>query len=206
MRIPIWSIVSRTAKEKPFVPKQTAIKAALCGRFFFARREVHLQWNMQANRPSYTLEEAKKKAELYCAYQERCHLEVRNKLLGMRMIPEAIDVILGHLIEEGFLNEGRFTEQFVLGKLRQKSWGRLRLQQELRQREISSFAINRGLRIIDESEYLQLFDSLCCKLWEQSKGKQHSARLHKLRDGLRYRGWEAEMIYEAIGQKMQMKK
>ena len=161
---------------------------------------------MQENIPSYTLEEAKKKAELYCAYQERCHKEVRNKLAEMRMIPEAIDIILGHLIEEGYLNEGRFTEQFILGKLRQKSWGRVRVQQELRQREISTFAINRGLAAIEEEEYRQIFDALCDKLWDQSKGKHPSTRLHKLRDGLRYRGWEAEMIYEVIGQKMQTKK
>ena len=47
----------------------------------------------------YTVEEAQKKLEHYCAYQERCHQEVIQKLRQLKMIPSAIDRIIGHLIE-----------------------------------------------------------------------------------------------------------
>ena len=172
------------------------------GRFFFALVPLHLHYSMQQSRPTYTLEEALKKAEIYCAYQERCHLEVRTKLQEMRMIPEAIDHIIGHLLTEGYLNEGRFTEQFVLGKFRHKGWGRARLKQELRQREITPLAIDRAFRIIDPEEYQETFDRWVEKLWNQSEGRPKANRLQKLRDGLRYRGWESELIYEALGTKM----
>jgi regulatory protein len=193
-------------KEKPFGLKRMlqndSVKAAQMGRFFFTPKRTNLQSQMTFNRPTYTLEEALKKAENYCAYQERCHQEVRQKLIEMRMIPEAIDHILGHLIAEGYLNEGRFTEQFVLGKFRHKGWGKNRLRQELKQRDISGLAIDRALREIDLEEYQATFHQWVEKLWRQSTGKPQANRLQKLRDGLRYRGWEPEWIYEALGDKM----
>ncbi len=75
--------------------------------------------------------------ERYCAYQDRCHQEVLGKLREMRMIPEAIDKIMGHLIAHGFLNEERFARSFVRGKFRIKKWGRVRITRELKNRDIS---------------------------------------------------------------------
>ncbi|CAN0604188.1 unnamed protein product, partial [Ectocarpus sp. 12 AP-2014] len=43
---------------------------------------------------SYTVQEATKKIESYCAYQDRCHKEVVSKLKDMGMIPIAIDTII----------------------------------------------------------------------------------------------------------------
>ena len=65
---------------------------------------------MLNNKKTYTVTEAKSKLEHYCAYQERCHKEVIQKLKDMQMIPEAIDVIVVHLIEHNFLNEERFAK------------------------------------------------------------------------------------------------
>ncbi len=58
---------------------------------------------------TYTVDEARQKLEQYCAYQERCHDEVIQKLRGLNMIPQAADTIIAHLIEHNFLNEERFA-------------------------------------------------------------------------------------------------
>ena len=113
--------------------------------------------------PSYTVEEAKAKMEYYCAYQERCHKEVRDKLKKMKMIPEAIDLILVHLIEYNYLNEQRFAEQFTLGKFRIKKWGRQRLKRELQLREISAYSTTKALALISEEVYLQTLEELVDK-------------------------------------------
>ena len=84
------------------------------------------------NNKSYTLEEARKKLEYYCTYQERCHQEVTRKLREMKMIPEAIDQIIVHLIKENFLNETRFAQSFARGKFRIKKWGKQRISNELK--------------------------------------------------------------------------
>ena len=147
---------------------------------------------------TYTLTETKKKLERYCAYQERCHQEVRNKLVAMRMIPEAIDHIMVHLIGEGYLNEERFTQNFVLGKFRQKQWGRLRLRQELKRRKIGDKLIGEALQQIEE-EYETVFEALVQKRLAQLKGEKDKYRKRKkLADYLAYRGWEGEMIYEIL--------
>ena len=71
---------------------------------------------MKSPKNSYSVDEATKKMEGYCAYQDRCHKEVIVKLRDMRMIPQAIDQILGHLIQENYLNEERFARSFDRGK------------------------------------------------------------------------------------------
>mgnify|MGYP001357425862 FL=1 len=81
---------------------------------------------------TYTVDEAQKKLENYCAYQERCHKDVRKKLKDMKMIPEAIDQIIHHLITQNYLNETRFAQAFARGKFRTKKWGRNRIVRELK--------------------------------------------------------------------------
>ena len=84
------------------------------------------------------VEEAKRATEKYCAYQERCHKEVEQKLYDLNMIPEARDLIIVHLIEHNFLNEERFSKSYARGKFRIKKWGKQRITRELKFRNISS--------------------------------------------------------------------
>lgn len=147
---------------------------------------------------SYTLSEATKKLEGYCAYQERCHQEVVQKLKGMRMIPQAIDQIVGHLIQENYLNEERFAKSFARGKFNIKKWGRNRIVQELKQRQISVFNIKSALTEIDEGDYLDTLDGLARKRLEQIKETNVQKKKKKLADYLLYRGWESHLVYEKL--------
>ncbi|MDG1380264.1 MAG: RecX family transcriptional regulator, partial [Flavobacteriaceae bacterium] len=99
---------------------------------------------------TYTVEEALSKLQNYCSYQERCHQEVRRKLVSMRMIPEAIDQIIVALLDHNFLNEERFAKAYVRGKFRIKKWGRRRLTLELKKKEIGIFNINQAISQINE--------------------------------------------------------
>ena len=101
---------------------------------------------------TYTVDEAQKKLEHYCAYQERCHKEVRKKLWEMKMIPEASDHIMVHLIQHNYLNEERFAKAFVRGKFRIKKWGKNRLVRELKLRDISKYTMDVALKEIDYYE------------------------------------------------------
>lgn len=152
----------------------------------------------QFGRKSYTLEEATARMERFCAYQERCHSEVLQKLRGMRMIPEAIDTIVVHLIEHNFLNEERFTQAFVYGKFRQKKWGRLRLRNELQQRGVSHYLIRKTLASIPEAEYMAAFDALFKKRLKALDGETPERKKQKLYSYLYYRGWENQLIYDRI--------
>lgn len=151
-----------------------------------------------ANQKAYSVQEATKKLEGYCAYQERCHKEVVNKLREIRMIPEAIDKIVVHLVENDYLNEERFAKSFARGKFTIKKWGRKRITLELKQRGISRFNIKTAIQEINQTAYLETFDALADKRLAQITEKNLLKRRKKLADYLLYRGWESDLVYEKI--------
>lgn len=145
---------------------------------------------------SYTIEEAKRKLEHYCAYQERCHKEVFTKLKELNMIPAAIDQIIVHLLDHNFLNETRFAETFSIGKFRVKKWGRIRITNELKQRKISAYNIKKGLAQINDGDYYNTFNELALRRFESLKESNKYKKRKKLADYLLYRGCESAMVYE----------
>lgn len=149
---------------------------------------------------TYTVDEAKKKLEYYCAYQERCHQEVIDKLKGMKMIPQAIDVILVHLIQHNYLNEERFAKTYVRGKLRFKKWGKRRLTSELKKKDISKININQALTEIDDKEYIEIFNDLAEKRLNSIKEKDKYKKKRKLSNYLLYRGWETYLVYDKLNE------
>lgn len=138
--------------------------------------------------------------EAYCAYQDRCHKEVFAKLKEMRMIPMAIDQIMGHLIQEDFLNEERFSKSFARGKFTIKKWGRNRIVNELRKRDISAYNIKTALQEIEEENYLSTLDLLAKKKLEEIKETNRQKKKRKLADYLFYRGWESYLVYDKIAE------
>ena len=114
-------------------------------------------------RTSYTVDEAKKKLENYCVYQERCHKEVERKLAEMNMIELAKDDIILHLMNQNFLNEERFAKSFARGKFNIKNWGKQRIIRELKFRNISEFNIKTALKEFTTEEYLHSFNRLANK-------------------------------------------
>ncbi|MGB0185686.1 MAG: regulatory protein RecX [Flavobacteriaceae bacterium] len=155
---------------------------------------------MSFTKKTYTVEEALVKLQSYCAYQDRCHKEVAQKLKDMQMIPQASEQIITTLIEENFLNEERFAMAFVRGKFKIKKWGRRRLISELKQRNISNYLINKALGQIQDMEYKTTFEALAHKKANSLKGGSVLKKKKKLADYLLYRGWESHLVYEKINQ------
>lgn len=147
---------------------------------------------------SYTLAQAQKKLEYYCAYQERCHKEVIAKLRTLGMIPSVIDKIISELIKANYLNETRFTQSFVRGKFRIKKWGKNRILQELKVREISSFNIKLGMKEISDDNYQKTFYELFEKRRREVKQLTKTEQKKKIFSYMSYRGWENSKVYEAL--------
>lgn len=145
-----------------------------------------------------TVSEAQKKLEYYCAYQERCHLEVSTKLDNLGIIPAAQELIITHLIEENYLNETRFAQSFARGKFRVKKWGKNRIVRELKLRQISSYNIKIALREIPEEDYVNTLTEIAEKFWLSNAHRTPLLRKKKVMDALRYRGWENNLIYETV--------
>jgi len=147
---------------------------------------------------SFTVDEIKKKLEYYCAYQDRCHQEVEKKLKEYRLIPEARELILIHLIQNNFLNEQRFAQSFARGKFRIKKWGRKRIVQELKFREISDYNIKSALKEIDEDDYWKTILEVAMTKNALIKEKNPYLRKQKLYQHLYRKGFESDLIQDVL--------
>lgn len=148
---------------------------------------------------TYSEKEALQKLERYCAYQERCHKEVRQKLFDLKMGPDSRDRIISDLIQNNFLNESRFATAFARGKFRTKKWGKNRIINELKFRDISQYNIQLALKEIPNSEYFTTFEELSEKRFQQlATEKNLQRKKRKFLDYLLYRGWESHLIYEKM--------
>lgn len=145
-----------------------------------------------------TVREAIQKLEHYCAYQDRCHDEVTQKLRTLRMTADEIDQIIVHLITENFLNEERFACSFARGKHRIKHWGKPRIIRELQLRHISKYNIDKALKEIPISEYLENFHSWAEKHWEFLTEPNLLKKKKKWCDYLLRKGFESNLIYEKL--------
>ena len=147
---------------------------------------------------NFTINEIEQKLKRYCSYQDRCHNEVEKKLKEFDLIEEAKNKILFNLINENYLNESRFSENFVRGKFKIKNWGKIKIVQELKSRNISDINIKRGLMEIDEVEYNNKLENIFNKKLSSLGNQSVINKKKKIFSYLSYRGWETNLIYEKI--------
>ncbi len=142
--------------------------------------------------------EAKQKLEYYCGYQERCHQEVTSKLFELCMNEVERNEIIVYLIDNNFLNETRFACAFARGKHRIKSWGKIRIVNELKFRKISAYNIKKALQEISSEEYNATFHKLADNHWENMCENNSLKKRKRFCDFLLRKGFESNLVYEKI--------
>ena len=145
-----------------------------------------------------TKEEALQKLKQYCAYQERSHSEVVQKLWDLGVRKAEHDDIIAALIEEDYLNEERFAMQFAGGKFRMKDWGRKKIYYALKEKKVSTYCINKALQAIPEEDYLKTLRQQAEKKYNTLKGEQYLVRQKKTMDYLLQKGYEPELITKTL--------
>ena len=147
---------------------------------------------------NYTFEEIKHKLEYYCSYQDRCHKEVEQKLNSFTLITALKEKVIVHLIENNFINEERFAKSFARGKHNYKGWGKNRIVNELKFRNISSRNIQTALKEISEDTYQENFHCLAEKQWNSITERKGQKKNKKFVDFLLRKGYETSLIYEKL--------
>lgn len=146
---------------------------------------------------SLTKEQALQKLRQYCGYSERCHADVISKLYDLGVWRKDHDEIVSTLIEENFLNEERYAKAFAGGHFRNKEWGRNKIRQHFKLKNISPYCINKAMKEIDENDYEKLLQKLFSKKWDSLKGeKNRFIKMRKTSDFLLQRGFESNLINE----------
>ena len=141
----------------------------------------------------------KKKIEHFCAYQERCHLEVTNKLNKLGIFGDELDEYVCYLIDENFLSETRFSEAYVRGKFNNNNWGKVKISRELKLRNISDWNISNALSQINSEDYNNKLRKLCLKLVELNDKSEFELK-NKVVKNLSYKGWEVDLVIKTLNQ------
>lgn len=147
----------------------------------------------------HSKEQALQKAKQYCAYQERCHNEVKEKLYSLGMHKNEVNELLSELISENYLNEERFAIQFAGGKFRIKQWGRIKIKHALKYKQVSDYCIKKALASISETDYRDTLQKLFNQKLKTLKAEKNIfIKKRKLQDHLIQKGFETALVQQLI--------
>lgn len=138
------------------------------------------------------------KAMRFCAYQERCVKEVKQKLKKINVSNTDSDKILEILIEDNYLNQKRFALSFVSGKFRIKKWGKNKIKNELFKKDIEKEIIELAISEIDIKEYKKCMQQLFQEKLKTIKGENDFIKKNKVANYLLSKGYESELIYDLL--------
>ena len=134
----------------------------------------------------------------YCAYQERCVKDVRDKLKTFDIPQTEKDKILDYLLDNRFVNNERFAKSFVRGKVNQSGWGLNKIRFHLMQKGIDKELIEEALGQTDEEVYRQrLIDILKTKS-KTIKADSDFEKKRKLAAYAMQKGFEAALVWEVL--------
>ncbi|HBK83785.1 MAG TPA: recombinase RecX, partial [Flavobacterium sp.] len=80
------------------------------------------------------------------------------------------------------------------------NWGKIRIVNELKLRNISANIIKIALKEINETAYYDLFEEISLKHWQSISEKNTLKKRKKFCDYFIRKGWENDFIYEKVKQ------
>jgi regulatory protein len=149
-------------------------------------------WQKKSEAPQ-TTDEILYKIEKFCAFRERCTKEVVLKLRELNTPKDTIDIILNCITNDGFLNDERFAHAYANGKFQINHWGKIRIQLELRHRNIPEKIIQDALDSIPHNQYLHQLQTLIKKKTTQFQSDPQPRQ--KVVKALLQAGFEPELIF-----------
>ena len=139
------------------------------------------------------------KLKAWCDRQERCHKELREKLWKEKIYGDWAEEYIAELIIGNYINETRFSQAYVSGKFRIKKWGRNKIIQNLKQKNISKPCISEGLKEIDEEEYLETLNHILEKKTYDYRSEKNTYSLkNKIAKYAMSRGFEGDLVWKQL--------
>jgi len=157
----------------------------------------------EKRRKIYTKDQAFKKAGEYCAYQERCQQEVRDKIYSWGLHQDDVEALIAQLISDGFINEERFARTFAGGKFRIKKWGRVKIKNELKAKKITDYCIRKAMEEINDKDYLKALKAIIDKKAKEIKETNLFKKANKIAAYCISRGFESDVVWDALKDKFE---
>ena len=143
-------------------------------------------------------EDALKQLHRFCVYQDRCHSEVRTKLIKLKIYGQLLEEVMAELISDDFLNEERFAISYASGKFKINQWGKQKIKQGLMAKRVSSYCINKALSSLDEEEYYTGLEAILLKKKETIKSTNSFDLKKKIINYGLGKGYDYGLISEII--------
>ena len=134
----------------------------------------------------------------YCLLQERCVLEIKNKMNLMKIDTKYQKKTLEYLMTNDYINEERFARALSRGKFKKNYWGKIKIAYQLRKKKISNENIKKGLEEIDNKEYNTILESLIEKKKQEIKNKDIFTKKGKISTFLIQKGFEKDLVWDKI--------
>ena len=134
----------------------------------------------------------------FCAAGEHCLTEVRERLRRWNVAPDEAEALVRRLVEEQYINEERYCRAYINDKVRFARWGRLKIAQALRQKQIASSLYLPLLDELDEAIYSEQLRRLLEAKQREVKGRNAYERKVKLVRFALGRGYEMDEIRRFI--------
>lgn len=150
-----------------------------------------------------TSADIQKKIYHYCAYQERCHQEVKKKLYELGLGTTEVDEMISHLITEGYLNEERFAKAFAGGKFRLKNWGKIKIVQALESKGLTQNCIKAGLSEIERDDYLKTIENLLIRKSSTVDEPDLFVKRERIANYLIQKGFEPDVVWTIVKDKVE---
>lgn len=151
------------------------------------------------NNNKLTKEQALPKIKHYCAYQERSHREVKEKLYSFGLCKKDVDGLMSRMIEENYLNEERFAILYAGSKFRMNQWGKVKIKYALRQKQVGDYCIKKALNQISDGDYEKTLQKLFEQKLKALKGEKNLfSKKRKVQDYLLQKGYETEQVSKII--------
>lgn len=157
-----------------------------------------IQSQVQAPFRKYSEDVTREKVRAWCDKAERCHWDVRNKLMSWGIPYHEREELICWLITLDLVNEERYAHAFAHDKFTFNRWGVKKIEQHLRQKGISDRNICDALKEIAPEDYTNTIIALIKKKEPQTKGLQLYQKKIKLIRYLMSKGYEPEIIRKTV--------
>jgi regulatory protein len=134
----------------------------------------------------------------YCAIQERCSSDIVTKMKTWRITNENQNKILDILIQEDFINDKRYSKSFCRGKFRIKKWGKVKITNELKRKNINPSTITSSLNEIKDIDYNTELDTQFNKKKQSIKSSNYYDKKKKIANYLIGKGYESNLVWEKL--------
>lgn len=148
----------------------------------------------------YDLKIAIERLKSYCALQDKCQWDIKQKMQDWGLLEISQDYIMEQLIQEDYINEERYSRSFCRGKFKIKKWGKLKIINELKKKYISEICIKKGLEEINDLEYNLELNKQYQKKKASLKEKNIFLKNKKIATFLISKGYESDIVWNKINE------